>query len=83
MTTTTLYFMNINEAMKLVDENKRDVRYFRRALGDRYRISPKRIQIEDGYVSIYEPNASSMIKRIEKDGWKVKNHLGIVSKEEV
>lgn len=80
---TTLYFMRTEDAMKLVDEKYRDKRYFRKALGDRYRLSPKRVQMEDGFISIYEPNASSQIKRIIKDGWKIKTHLGVISKEEV
>ena len=83
---TKTYFMDLEQAKMFVkDENKKyGIKTLRRDLENRYRLSIKRIQIEDnGIVTIYNPNASSLEKRLIKDGWALKNHYGMVTKEEV
>ena len=54
MKETTNYKMNLVNVMEMLGIN--DVRYIKRKLEDRYRISARRIWIENDIVLIYNPN---------------------------
>ena len=69
MKETTNYRNNLEDVMKMLGIN--DVRYIKRKLEDRYRVSAKRIWIENGLVTIYNPTTSTATNRILKDGFEV------------
>jgi len=74
--------MKLEDAMRFAKYDKNGTKSLRRDLENRYRVSIKRIQFEDsGVVTIYNPDEKAE-KRIVKEGWILKNHLGIISKEE-
>ena len=67
MKETTNYKMNLVNVMEMLGIN--DVRYIKRKLEDRYRISARRIWIENDIVLIYNPNPAAFTNRMLKDGF--------------